>query len=150
MARNPESKTVLNSPTDCTLGVRGKVVSGLGYQVSTWCDNMYVKYVRHIYGVLHVSCTERLQASTSSLFFEWTKKLETNEFGKTETTSDNISENLLVFLLTKNREPGVKKGKPRTARDTKTEEPKRAKTGKTGFKKVAKPKLPTPPLVTLK
>ena len=66
MARNPESKTVLNSPTDCTLGVRGKVVSGLGYQVSTWCDNMYVKYVRHIYGVLHVSCTERLQVHSFS------------------------------------------------------------------------------------
>ena len=32
----------------CTWGERGKVVLGLGYQVSTGCDNMYLKYVRHV------------------------------------------------------------------------------------------------------
>ena len=53
---------------------------------------------------------------------------------KPKITSDNKSENLLVFQLTKNREPGAKKGKPRTARDTKTEESKRAKTEKLALK----------------
>ena len=105
---------------------------------------MYVKYVRHVF-FFHVSCTERLQASTSLLFFEWTKKHENHE--KPKTTSDNISENLLVFLLTKNREPGAKKGKPRTARNTKPGEPKHAKTEKLALKRWLKPKLPTPPLV---
>ena len=47
---------------------------------------------------------------------------------KPKTTSDTKFENLLVFQLAKNREPGAKKGKPQTARDKKTEEPKRAKT----------------------
>ena len=53
---------------------------------------------------------------------------------KPKTTSDTKSENLLVFQLAKNREPGAKKGKPRTARDKKTLEPKRAKTEKLALK----------------
>lgn len=57
---------------------------------------------------------------------------------KPKTTSDIKFENLLVFQLAKNREPGAKKGKPQTARDKKTEEPKRAKTEKLASKKMAK------------
>lgn len=38
---------------------------------------------------------------------------------KPKTTSDTKFENLLVFQLAKNREPGAKKGKPQTARDKK-------------------------------
>ena len=69
---------------------------------------------------------------------------------KPKTTSDTKFENLLVFQLAKNpknREPGAKKGKPQTARNTKPGEPKHAKTEKLALERWLKPKLPTPPLV---
>ena len=66
---------------------------------------------------------------------------------KPKTTSDTKFENLLVFQLAKNREPGAKKGKPQTARNTKPGEQKHAKTEKLALKRWLKPKLPTPPLV---
>ena len=92
-----------------------------------------------------MSCTERLQASTSLLFFEWTKKHETTKNRKPHRTI--YPKICLYFFLTKNREPGAKKGKPRTARNTKPGEPKHAKTEKLALKRWLKPKLPTPPLV---
>ena len=145
MVRNPESKTVLKSLSDCTWGERGKVVLGLGYQVSAWCDNMYVKYVRHV--LRSPSCELHRKTSSFDKFTFFRVDEETRNHEKPKTTSDNISENLLVFLLTKNREPGAKKGKPRTARNTKPGEPKHAKTEKLALKRWLKPKLPTPPLV---
>lgn len=118
---------------------------GLGYQVSAWCDNMYVKYVRHV--LRSPSCELHQKTSSFDKFTFFRVDEETRNHEKPKTTSDNISENLLVFLLTKNREPGAKKGKPRTARNTKPGEPKHAKTEKLALKRWLKPKLPTPPLV---